>query len=137
MARMKNRARSSAWVAVLAALIAGGPAFAMSIRESRKQLARSAAGATLYEVRAIGPEGGGALTYRVQGKAARDRVDFVVSSDFSPGGDSQPQTVSPDTCRQRLTALGAELARRKIAGVTIHPEGCGAKDRTGLVTAHP
>ena len=78
-------------------------------------------------MRAIGPEGGGALTYRVQGKAARDRVDFVVSSDFSPGGDSQPQTVSPNTCRQRLTALGAELARRKIAGVTVHPEGCGAK----------
>ena len=137
MARMEKRACSSAWVAVLAALIAGGPAFAMSIRESRTKLARSADGATLYEVRADGPEGGGALTYRVQGKAARDRVDFVVSSDFSPGGDSQPQTVSPDTCRQRLTALGAQLARRKIAGVTIHPEGCSAKDRTGLVTAKP
>ena len=77
----------------------------------------------------MGREGGGALTYRVQGKAARDRVDFVVSSDFSPGGDSQPQTVSPDTCRQRLTALGAQLARRKIAVVTSIPEGCSAKDR--------
>ena len=93
----------------------------MGIRENRTKLARSADRATLYEVRADGPEGGGALTYRVQGKGARDRVDFVVSSDFSPGGASQPQTVSPDTCRQRLTALGAELARRKIAGVTIHP----------------
>ena len=30
-------------------------------------------------------------------------------------------------------ALGAELTRRGIAGVTVHPERCRAKDRDGLV----
>ena len=67
-----------------------GPAFAMGIRESRKQLARSAE-ARRFTRCAGWAGGGGALTYRVQGKAARDRVDFILSSDFSPGGDSQPQ----------------------------------------------
>jgi hypothetical protein len=133
---MEKRGLSSAWVAMLTGLIASGSALAMGIRENRKELDRSAAG-TLYEVRADGPEGGGALTYRVQGKATRDRIDFVVSSDFSPGDGSQPQTVSPDMCRQRLDALRAELGRRRLAHVTVHPDGCGAKDRNGLVTAKP
>jgi len=107
---------------------------AMSIRTNRKQLARSPDGATLYEIRADGPEGGGSLTYRVQGKAPRSAIDFLVSSDFSPGGPSQPQTVSAEVCRQRVTALGTEIAKRKIPGVTVHPEACASADRDGVVT---
>jgi len=120
-----------------AVLIAGGAtaAFAMSIRESKTPLARSADGATLTEVRAHGPEGGGSLTYRVQGKSARDVVDFLMSSDLSPGDGSRPQTVPPETCRQRVAALGTELAKRKIAGVTLHPEACSSESRAGLVIA--
>jgi hypothetical protein len=106
----------------------------MSIRTNRKPLARSADGARLYEIRADGPEGGGSLTYRVQGKAPRTAIDFLVSSDFSPGGDSQPQIVSAEVCRQRVTALGAEIAKRKIPGVTVHPEACASADRNGVVT---
>jgi len=108
-------------------------AFAMGIRESKTELARSTEGATLYEVRGDGPEGGGSITYRVQGRAGRDRVDFLVSSDFSPGGPRRPQTVSGEVCRQRLAALGAELAKRKFAGVSLHPEACGTRARAGLV----
>lgn len=119
---------------LLATLLAIMPvARAMSIRETKKQLARAASGATLYEVRADGPEGGGSLTYRVQGKAARDRVDFVVSSDFGHGGSEKPQTVSAEDCRQRLAALAAELAKRKITGVALHPEACATADREGTV----
>jgi hypothetical protein len=119
---------------LLATLIAFAPiAGAMSIRTTKKQLARAADGATLYEVRADGPEGGGSLTYRVQGKAARDHVDFVVSSDFGHGGSEKPQIVSAEECRQRLAALGAELAKRKIAGVALHPEACASADREGTV----
>lgn len=133
MTGMKTRS-SSAWAALLATLIAVGPtARAMGIRETKKQLARAADGATLYEVRADGPEGGGSLTYRVQGKAARDRVDFVLSSDFSHGGSHKPQLVSADDCRQRVAALGAELAKRKIAGVALHPNACASPDREGAV----
>ena len=40
-----------------------------------------------------GPEGGGSLTYRIEGKRARKAVEFLVSSDFSPGGSTRPQLV--------------------------------------------
>jgi hypothetical protein len=117
---------------LLVTLIALAPiAGAMSVRTTKKQLARAADGATLYEVRADGPEGGGSLTYRVQGKAARDHVDFVVSSDFGHGGSEKPQIVSAEECRQHLAALGAELAKRKIAGVALHPEACASAEREG------
>jgi hypothetical protein len=111
-----------------------GDALALSIRTNRTQLARSPDGVTLYEVRADGPEGGGSLTYRVQGKGPRSAIAFLVSSDFSPGDGSQPQTVSAEACRQRVTALGAEIAKRKIPGVTVHPDACAAADRNGVVT---
>ena len=123
-----------ACVALLCTMIASGSAArAMSIRETKSKLARSPDGATLYEIRADGPEGGGSLTYRVQGKAARDRVDFVLSSNFGHGGSGKPQIVSTETCRQRVAALGAELAKRKIAGVALHPEACQSADREGAV----
>jgi hypothetical protein len=66
--------------------------------------------------------------------APRPRWELV-SSDFSPGNGSRPQTVSPETCRQRLATLGAEIATRKILGVTIHPEACQTPSRAGLVVS--
>src|SRR5689334_19840468 len=118
----------------LATLIASAPiAGPTSIRTAKTQSARLAGAATLYEVRGDGREGGGSLTYRVEGKAARDHVDFVGSSDFGHGGSEKPQIVSAEECRQRLAALGAELAKRKIAGVAVHPEACASADREGTV----
>jgi len=132
---MANRGVSRTGLAmVMLAACAPVAVFAMHVRADRTELARAADGAALYEVREAGPEGGGALTYRVEGKAPGDAVDFVVSSDFSPGDGSRPQRVSPATCRQRLAALGAELAKRKIAGATVHPDRCDARSRSGLVT---
>src|SRR6188768_2184973 len=139
MARMAKRATSrTGSLLLLAGLIAapsGAPA--MHIRAARTALAHAPDGATLLEVREMGPEGGGSLTYRVQGKAAGDGVDFLVSSDFSPGGPTRPQTVPAETCRQRLAALEAELAKRKFTGVTVRPDGCRAKSRAGLVAVKP
>lgn len=112
---------------------AGHAASAMGVRKNSTLLARSGDGAALFEVREHGPEGGGALTYRVEGKQRSAAVEFLVSSDFSPGNGSRPQRVSATECEQRLTALGAELTRRKIASVTVHPENCRAKRRDGLV----
>lgn len=109
-------------------------AVAMSIRTSQTKLARSPDGAALYAIRGIGPEGGGSLTYRVQGKKRRDTIDFLLSSDFSPGGDAQPQIVSAEECRQRVSALGTEIAKRKIPDVSVHPEACASKNRDGIVT---
>ena len=121
-------------VALVAILcFAGHAASAMGIRKDSTLLARSGDGAALYEVREHGPEGGGALSYRVEAKGRNAAVEFLVSSDFSPGDGSQPQRVSAAACEQRLAALGAELARRKIPGVTVHPQQCRARDRDGLV----
>lgn len=131
-----NRGSPRIWLLVLA-LTASGPAavLAMNLHVTRTPIARSPDGARLYEVRASGPEGGGSITYRVEGKAPGDAVDFVVSSTLSPGDGSQPQTVAPEICRQRLLALGAELAKRRIPGVVVHPEACQSASRAGLVVA--
>jgi len=135
MMPMAARPRWTGSLAVATLIACGAPAvFAMGIRESKQQLARSANGAAaLYEIRGHGPEGGGALTYRVQGKTARGAVDFVVSSDYGPGDGSRPETVSPEVCRQRVESLAAEIAMRKILGVTVHPEACASKSRDGVV----
>jgi hypothetical protein len=119
------------WFLVIASCASA--AFAMSVQESKTPLARSADGATLYEVRGQGPEGGGSLLYRVQGQPPAKSVDFLVSSDLSPGDGSRPQSVSAEVCRQRLAALAIELAKRKLVGVTLHPEECRTNRRVGLV----
>jgi len=128
--------RLGAGVVVLAATLAASRgAGAMGIRYDRARLARSPDGAsTLYEVRGWGPEGGGSLAYRVEGKGRGKGVEFLVSSTFSPGGASKPQIVAPATCEQRLAALAEETARRGIRGVAVHPERCRASEREHLVT---
>ena len=108
-------------------------AFAMGVQVNKTPLARSIDGATLYEMRGQGPEGGGSLSYRVQGPRPADSADFLVSSDLSPGDGSRPQSVSVEVCRQRLAALASKLAQQKIGGVTLHPEGCQTNRRVGLV----
>jgi hypothetical protein len=118
---------------VLLSVSGSSAGLAMSMRESKTPLTSSADGATLYEVQGEGPEGGGSLSYRVQGRSPRDTIDFLVSSDLSPGDGSRPQSVSTEVCRQRLAALTTELAKRKIAGVTVRPEGCRTVHRVGLV----
>ena len=119
--------------AFLLLALSAGTALAMGVRTSKRQLARAADGAALVEVREDGPEGGGALRYRVEGKGGASAVDFLVSSNFSPGNGSRPQRVSAAACEQRIAALGAELARRKIPGVTLRPARCKTEGRDGLV----
>jgi hypothetical protein len=118
---------------LLLLVLAGHGAWAMGVRTSKRELARAADGAALLEVRELGPEGGGALSYCVEGKASADVVTFLVSSNFSPGGSSRPQRVSAAVCEQRIAALGAELSRRKITGVTLRPARCKTEGRDGLV----
>ena len=127
---------ASRWLQLRAFLLlalSAGSALAMGVRTSQRPLARAADGAALVEVREDGPEGGGALHYRVEGKGGAGAADFLVSSNFSPGDGSRPQQVSAAACEQRIAALGAELARRKIPGVTLHPSRCKAESRDGLV----
>ena len=120
---------------VAALLVAQAASDAMGVRQERRLLARSSdGGSALYEVRGWGPEGGGSLTYRIEGKRARKAVEFLVSSDFGAGGSTRPQQVSIATCEERLDALSAELAKRAIRGVAVSPARCRNPDRDGLVT---
>jgi hypothetical protein len=41
--------------------------------------------------------------------------------------------VTPEICVRRLDQIAAELVKRKFSGVTVHPEACRAKDRSGAV----
>jgi hypothetical protein len=110
-------------------------AFAMSIRESKRLLARAPDGRhALYEIVAYGPEGGGSLRYRLEGRRKADRIDYLVSSDFSPGGDSQPQVVSAEACAREVDALAAALAKHGFRGLATHPERCKLQPRDGLVS---
>ena len=112
-----------------------GVTFAMGIRQTRTLLARSPDGAhALYELRGHGPEGGGSLGYRLEGRRRDDTADYAVSSTFSPGDGSRPQTIAIDVCVERVDALGAALVKRGFRGVTTHAEGCRTKARDGLVT---
>jgi hypothetical protein len=120
---------------VVALLVAPRASDAMGVRQERRLLARSAdGGSTLYELRGWGPEGGGSLTYRIEGKRARKVIEFLVSSDFSPGGSARPQLVPVATCEERLDALSVELTKRGIRGVAVSPARCRNPDRDGLVT---
>ena len=115
-------------------------ALAMGIRTERAALAHGANGATLYEIRELGPEGGGALTYRVELRSkgsrapgSRSTLEFKVSSDFSPGGSQHPQTVSAAVCTERMAGLESAVTAHEIAGVALHPERCQQNEREGLV----
>ena len=133
---VSRRAKSiSVLAGVAALLVAPGVCDAMGIHYERRLLARSTdGGSALYEVRGRGPEGGGSLTYRIEGKRSRKALEFLVSSDFSPGGSARPQQISIAACEERLDALGAEVAKRGIRGVAVSPARCRNPDRDGLVT---
>lgn len=121
--------------ATVLAMAVASSALAMGIRESKTLLVKSSDGAhALYELRGEGPEGGGSLGYRLQGPKPDDWADYLVSSTFSPGDGSQPQTISADECAHRVDGLTAALARRGFRGVATHPERCKKPSRDGIVT---
>jgi hypothetical protein len=113
--------------------LVGALVLAMSVHRDETQLASSADGKSqLVQVDASGPEGGGALSYRIIGDAP---LEVFVSNDMSPGDGSRPQHISAKECRQNLAQLDAEAKKRHIAGVVVHPEVCERKDRSGGVIA--
>ena len=117
---------------VLAAALVSSTALAMGVRSTDTELAKSDDGkVTLVEVDSSGPEGGGSLVYKL--KSASGEEAFVISSNFSPGDGSRPQSISEKACVDALTKLDAKTAAWK-AHVTVHPEACKSKARSGAVT---
>lgn len=107
-------------------------ALAMHITYRADVLAWSSDGlSALVEFSADGPEGGGSSGYGVMTCAGvQGRV--TVSSDFSPGGPSTPQTISAQACREAVKKLGEALKVSGFKNVTVDPSSC-ARERGGLV----
>ena len=110
---------------LVASLFFSTGAQALSIRSELVPLAYSDDGATvLVHVIAHGPEGGGEEGFELWGPMPPNRLRFIVSSDFSPGGGSHPQTVAPGQCVHRLTELDQTLAARGFHDITINQLAC-------------
>ena len=117
---------------VVVLVVAAAAAAAMSIREHSRSLGKSGDHKSeLFEDVSDGPEGGGSISYRLTGDEVQT---FLISSDFSPGNGSRPQTVPEKLCRERLTALAALLKARGFQGLAVHPEVCAQKARVGAVS---
>ena len=118
---------------LLVLLIAVGAmaAVAMHITKDVSLLAWSSDGlSALLSYDADGPEGGGSSGFGVltcMGEGAR----VTVSSDFSNGGSSHPQTITEKSCRDGLTKRDETLKANAFKGITVTPDGC--KARTGMV----
>jgi hypothetical protein len=108
---------------------------AMSVHTSLQLLAWSADGrSALLEERNHGPEGGGSLDYVIVSASPPAYAHFTVSSNFSPGNGSRPQTISATDCAKRVSELAALLEQKEFAGVSVQATRCQAKSRSELVT---
>src|SRR5204863_8532207 len=81
----------------------GASACASGVRTGKTAIAKGRDGSKLFEVYGFGPEGGGSLAYRFEGGSpSADSAEYILSSTFSPGGPTRPQTVSEAECRRRV-----------------------------------
>jgi hypothetical protein len=103
----------------------------MHITSTVEVIAFSSDGAAaLVARREDGPEGGGSLSFVLVGRG----VSGTLTSTFSPGDGSTPETVSAAACRAVANALAAATA--DFVGVSVQPRAC-AQDRTTVVRAAP
>jgi hypothetical protein len=106
---------------------------AMGIRTFSSVVAWSRDGdAFLVQADQSGPEGGGSLAYYLITTRPAAMTRALVSSTFSPGGPTRPQTVTAAACREAATRLQAAFGDR-FPGVTVQPDKCDAKERQGVV----
>src|SRR5581483_746484 len=97
---------------LLMAFLWANPASAMCVSTSYEPVAWSPDGqAVLIHEEASGPEGGGSISYLLVDFKKKKSETFAVSSNFSPGDGTEPQTISEDACRQAVTKANAALAK--------------------------
>jgi len=108
------------------------PARALSMRVYHTPLIASRNGqAALFLVSTLGPEGGGSIEFVVVSPKQRDR--FVVSSNFSPGGISRPQTIDSTKCRSAVARLQSALRQAGIVDFSSHPDRCHGRAREHVI----
>jgi hypothetical protein len=86
----------------------------------------------LLEERAHGPEGGGSLAYLLLSATAPTATRFSVSSNFSPGDGSEPESVSTAQLQKTLRALAEAVKRKKLAGVQVTAANASRVDMVRL-----
>jgi hypothetical protein len=119
---------------VLGGLLASASAMAMSIRTAILPLAWSRDGThVLILTERAGPEGGGSRAYAILPGA--DGV--VVSSNFSPGNGTRPESVSVPDCRRLAGGLRERLGLFGIEGVKVDESACANADREVVVASQP
>ncbi len=97
----------------------------MHIRISEKLLAWSKDGqSALVEHGGGGPEGGHGYALRVVSAVRGVNTRYLISSTYSPGDGSEPQSVSAKVCRSRLTHLQADLKSAGFEGITVDLKAC-------------
>src|SRR5579872_1641717 len=90
-------------------LLWASQAHAMCVSTSYDPVAWSKDGhAVLIEEVAHGPEGGGSISYLLVDFHKKKAHVFPISSNFSPGDETKPETISEETCRE-TTAKGNQL----------------------------
>jgi hypothetical protein len=105
----------------------------MSIQHASSVVAWSSDGdAFLVQADAHGPEGGGSLAYYLITTKPAALTKALLSSDFSPGDGSRPQTISAGACREAAKGLQSALGAR-FPGVTVRSDKCDGKQRSSVV----
>ena len=108
------------------------PAQALSLRALHTPLVAGRNGqAALFLVSTIGPEGGGSIEFLLVTPKQQSR--FVVSSNFSPGGSSHPQTIEESKCRIAVSRLQGALRQAGIVDFASHPDKCHGHAREQVI----
>ena len=119
-------------VAALLCLVLGSPAHAMSMRLVHTPLAASRNGqAALFLISTLGPEGGGSIEFLLV--TPKQQAHFIVSSNFSPGGASRPQTIEESKCRTAVSRLQGALRQAGIVDFAAHPDKCHGHAREQVI----
>src|SRR6185503_10232629 len=92
--------------------ILGSQAFGMCVSTTYTPVAWAKDGtAVVVKEEAQGPEGGGSITYDVINFRKEKPEVYVISSTFSPGDGSEPQTISEDACRAAVTKANQAVSK--------------------------
>ncbi len=111
-------------------LIYGSSSHAMCVHKTYQTVAWNKPGtAALIRETASGPEGGGATIFYVFDFAKKTSESFSVSSTFSPGDGTEPQSVSPDECT-KTAAAGNQTLNKLGFKIKFNADMCKSKSRS-------
>jgi len=135
----RSRVVSRMLVSLLATVSAALPCRALHSRHHIAVRAWSTSGnAVLLHERVDGPEGGGSSAFWILDTDGGVSSTWELSSDFSPGDGSTPQTVSVGECRRCAAEMKGELDRRGFGmAVKVDPAGCATEERGTVVSGLP